>query len=81
MKTVVKERILGEVIDAMLVEVPKTEDELRRRLIAVRQDSCYAAPEVMVAHWRRTQDVLIACIGMPDPDSWQIRVAKVFSGQ
>ena len=74
-------RILGEVIDAMLVEVPETEYELRRRLTSVRQNSCYAAPEVMVAHWQRTQDILISCIGIPCPDNWQMRVAKIFSGR
>lgn len=75
------QRILGEVIGLMLVEIPETETKLREKLISARNSACYAAPEFMVAYWRMTQEVLVTCVGIPDPKvAWQMRVAKIFSG-
>ncbi len=72
-------RILTEIIDAMLIEVPLSCKLLRSKLTSIKQSSLYAAPEIQVAFWRKCANTLHEEIGEPVKD-WEINIATIFSG-
>jgi len=77
---VVKPRELGDVIDAMLVEVPETESGLRAALAGIKSSNAFAPPEGARMWWKATVDLLMNEIGEPK-SGWQKRVAAIFSGK
>lgn len=75
-----KPRELGEVIDAMLAEVPETESRLRAALVGFKSSNDFAPPEGAKMWWKATVDLLMKEIGEPKSE-WQKRVAAIFSGK
>lgn len=73
-----KPRNLAEVIDAMVLHIPKSETDTLAALASIRSSVLYAAPEMMQTWWREIQVVLQEEIGTPDVD-WKIHVAAHFS--
>jgi hypothetical protein len=75
-----KSRELGDVIDAMFGEIPKTESGLRAALVGIKSSNDFAPPEGAKMWWKATVDLLMKEIGEPKSE-WQKRVAAIFSGK
>lgn len=74
-------RNIGEVIDAIVAEIPKDWPKRQDFLenIAIIQDSAkYTAPEVMLGRWVQLQYLLMEHCSQELP--WQLEIAKIFRG-
>jgi len=75
----IKKRDLSDVIEALLVHVPETEEKLVRTLKSIKDSANFCPPESMGVLWKRTSIVLMDEIGQPT-EPWQKRVSDIFSG-
>ena len=72
------DRNLGDVIDAMLVEIPEQETDLRDELGRCKTDSGFTAPEMMQQHWVTTANVLQDHLGGVDSPKWVRKVVSIW---
>lgn len=72
-------RNITDVIDSILKVVPEDSQTLRDRLVGVKRDAGFRAPEMMRLSWRALADVLEDEIGEPTLD-WHHKVATIVQG-
>ena len=74
-------RNIGEVIDAIIAEIPKDwskRQDFLESVAIIRDSAKYTAPEVMRGRWVQLQYLLIEYCSQELP--WQLEIAKIFRG-
>lgn len=70
-------RNVRDVIDQMLIHIPKEEKGLKYGLISLKEDSFFVAPENTVI-WDKIYDLLQNEIKYPQFD-WEFEILSIFS--
>lgn len=70
-------RNVRDVIDEMLIHVPKEEKGLKYKLMSLKEDSFFAAPESTII-WNKISDLLEDEITYLQYD-WEFEIASIFS--
>lgn len=71
-------RNIYDVINEMLLEIPKTEQGIIKALKKLQDSVCYTAPEVMIYRWGSGADILYTYFGDNPKEEWQQKVVKIW---
>lgn len=81
------DRDISEVLAAIILEIPASEETLRTRLESVRQRALYGAPESQGANWRLAAVILgervadmMGDVATPFPE-WPEKTRRIFAGE
>lgn len=71
-------RLLNEVIDAILLEIPTWEKELKLNLLWLKDDFNYKPPEQWSADWAMGAKFIQRAIPTPPVADWQWTVISIW---
>lgn len=73
-------RNIIEVIDKLLLVVPKEEQKIHRSLKETRLSALYSSPESMRRRWIQLSLCFLGCPNPPETD-WQKEAARIIKGE
>lgn len=74
-------RILSDVIDKIVKEIPQDQTNLILGLQGIRQSALYAAPEIMPVWWQKVCTLLNQSLPWPPVFDWQRKIAAIIRNE